>query len=112
MSSLSWGLASAGSWIVLAAVAAAVELVAGSASETTAVLSPTSTPTEAPPTTEDPVQRHLAAIIGVPTGFLLALLLIGSCVVWLMLSSYLKYRRAEREQGTNTTHLVSPPTWW
>ena len=73
------------------------------------VPSPTSTPTEAPPTTEDPIQRHLAAIIGVPTGIGLAVLLIGSCVVWLLLTSYLRYRRAEREQATNTTHLVSPP---
>lgn len=71
--------------------------------------SPTSSPTEAPPTstTEDPVQKHLPVIIGVPTGIGLSILFIGSCVAWLFVSSYLKYRETEREQNTNSTNLVS-----
>ena len=70
-------------------------------------MSPTGTPTEATPTTEDPIQRHLSAIIGVPVGLGLSLLVLGSCALWLFLSSYIKYHREEREQGTNITNLVS-----
>ena len=72
-----------------------------------ALMSPTGTPTEATPTTEDPIQRHLSAIIGVPVGLGLSLLVLGCCALWLFLSSYIKYRREEREQGTNITNLVS-----
>ena len=53
------------------------------------------------------MQKHLSVIVGVPVGVGLSVLLIGSCVLWLAMSSYLSYRRAERDQITNVTNLVS-----
>jgi hypothetical protein len=71
----------------------------------TALLSPTSLPSDAPPTTEDPLQRHFSAIVGVPVGIGLAILILGSCALYLFLSAYIKHRREEREQATNTTNI-------
>ena len=61
------------------------------------------------------MQKHLSVIVGVPVGVGLSVVLIGSCVLWLAMSSYLSYRRAERDQITNVTNLVSrewsEPSW-
>ena len=68
--------------------------------------SPSSLPTEAPPTTEDPIQRHFSAIVGVPVGIGLAILMLGSCALYLFLSAYIKHWREERENATNMSNLV------
>ncbi|CAI8048253.1 hypothetical protein GBAR_LOCUS26635 [Geodia barretti] len=73
----------------------------------TALLSPTTLPSDATPTTEDPLQRHFSAIVGVPVGIGLAILILSSCALYLFLSAYIKHRREEREQATNTTNVVS-----
>jgi hypothetical protein len=61
------------------------------------------------PTPEDPVQRHLSLIIGVPTGVGLALLALSSCGVWLVCSTYCERRKASGDQsaGTHSTNAVS-----
>ena len=64
-------------------------------------------PTEDSPTTEDPIQEHLAVIIGVPTGIGLAIIGLGLCVLWLGCSSYLEYRKNRPVSvGTHSTNVV------
>lgn len=64
--------------------------------------------TAMPTTEEDPIQRHLALIVGVPTGVGLALLGLCLCGVWLACSTYCDRRKATGDQsaGTHSTNLV------
>ena len=77
---------------------------------------PTATPTPNLMTTtteEDPLQRHLALIVGVPTGFFLALILLSACVLWLMCSAYCenkKHHGSGAGSGAAGTHSTNVAT--
>ena len=72
---------------------------------------PTATPTLAT-TEEDPIQRHLALIVGVPTGVGIAVIGLVLCGLWLVCSTYCENRQRGVEQsgtggasGTATTNV-------
>ena len=53
--------------------------------------------TGVPTTTESPLQRHLALIIGVPNG--LSIFGLSACLIWLACLSYCEYRKNLPQQG-------------
>lgn len=57
------------------------------------------TPATMPATTENPLQRHLSLIIGVPTGIGLSIVGLSLCLIWLACSSYCDYRKSLPQQG-------------
>lgn len=79
----------------------------GQATSTPATPLPSVTATPSS-TTEDPIQRHLALIVGVPTGVGLALLGLCVCAVWLVCSTYCDRQKAtsEHSAGTHSTNAV------
>lgn len=76
---------------------------------------PTATPIATPTLTtteEDPIQRHLALIVGVPTGIGIAVVGLVLCGLWLVCSTYCENRQRNMEQsgtggggGTATTNV-------
>ena len=63
-------------------------------SSVTASQTPSASPSSTITPTEDPLQRHLALIIGVPTGVGLSILGLSLCLLWLACSSYCEYRKS------------------
>lgn len=63
----------------------------------TSIAMTASAPTAA--TSESPLQRHLALIIGLPTGIGLSIVGLSLCLIWIACSSYCEYRKSLPQQG-------------